>query len=51
MPPVSDSKDIDRYCYLQGVDRTEQKFLLVESSGISADMHRQCVATCEDAEG
>ncbi|KAL1389165.1 hypothetical protein pipiens_012584 [Culex pipiens pipiens] len=41
--------DKDLSC--KGVDRTEQKFLLVESSGISADMHRQCVATCEDTEG
>ncbi|KXJ82113.1 hypothetical protein RP20_CCG015664 [Aedes albopictus] len=35
----------------KGTDRTEQKYLLVETSGTSSDLHRQCVSKCEDVEG
>ncbi|XP_055609417.1 choline transporter-like protein 1 [Uranotaenia lowii] len=41
--------DKDLSC--KGTDRTEQKYLLVDSSGIASDLHRQCVARCEDFEG
>ncbi|XP_058454180.1 choline transporter-like protein 1 isoform X1 [Malaya genurostris] len=41
--------DKDLSC--KGTDRTEQKYLLVESSGVSSDLHRQCVSRCEDIEG
>ncbi|XP_062554592.1 choline transporter-like protein 1 isoform X3 [Armigeres subalbatus] len=41
--------DKDLSC--KGTDRTEQKYLLVETSGTSSDLHRQCVSKCEDVEG
>ncbi|XP_053691028.1 choline transporter-like protein 1 [Sabethes cyaneus] len=41
----------DKNLSCKGTDRTEQKYLLVESSGISSDLHRQCVSRCEDIEG
>ncbi|XP_055632334.1 choline transporter-like protein 1 [Toxorhynchites rutilus septentrionalis] len=41
--------DKDLSC--KGSDRTDQKYLLVESSGVSSDLHRQCVSRCEDIEG
>uniref|UniRef100_A0A182VRR9 Choline transporter-like protein n=1 Tax=Anopheles minimus TaxID=112268 RepID=A0A182VRR9_9DIPT len=36
----------------KGADRTREQFLLVEGSGVTeSDLHRMCVASCDEVEG